>query len=219
MELDPNNAIITGNLASFMAYIGHDHDEAERLYRKAIELDPNDASITGNLANFMTGIRKDNAGAERFYRKALELDPDDADINTNYSAFLLSQGNIGEARQRAFQAFKLGRDYGGQSVAEALLYLTIIEIIDKDSAKASLGRLKRVLKDGYRRGMWSFKHVFDFASTKLSLGDMTFCRALGDAVLDEDMVKDLDAFTVWTSIEAIPLDEPWPEIEKGTTEG
>ncbi len=68
-----------GNFALFMKNIRKNYDEAERLYRKALELDPKNANNTGNFANFMKDIRENYDEAERLYRKALELDPKHAE--------------------------------------------------------------------------------------------------------------------------------------------
>ena len=68
-------AELTGNFANFMTDVRKDHDEAERLYRRALELDPMRAITTGNFAMFMTDVRQDHDAAERLYRRALELDP------------------------------------------------------------------------------------------------------------------------------------------------
>ncbi len=58
-----------------MQDIRENYDEAERLYREALELDPKHANNTGNFAIFMKDVREDYDEAERLYRKALELDP------------------------------------------------------------------------------------------------------------------------------------------------
>jgi Flp pilus assembly protein TadD len=60
-----------------MEDVRKDYDEAERLYRKALELDPKHATNTGNFASFMKAVRKDYDEAERLYRKAVALDPKD----------------------------------------------------------------------------------------------------------------------------------------------
>ena len=59
LEIDPNNANNTGNLALFMNDIRKDYVEAEKLYRRALELDPNHSNNTGNFAIFMQTIHKD----------------------------------------------------------------------------------------------------------------------------------------------------------------
>jgi len=64
------------------------HDEAETLYRKALELDPSHANNTGNFANFLTNVRKNHDEAETLYRRALELDPSHANHTRNFASFL-----------------------------------------------------------------------------------------------------------------------------------
>jgi len=48
-------------------------DEAEQLFRKALELNPENADSTGNFANFMAFIPHNPDEAERLYRTALVL--------------------------------------------------------------------------------------------------------------------------------------------------
>ena len=62
------------NFANFKADVRKDYDEAERLYRRAVELDPVHANNTGNFALFMDSVRKDYDEAARLYRRAVELD-------------------------------------------------------------------------------------------------------------------------------------------------
>ena len=67
-----------------MHEVRKDYDEAERLYRRALELDPGHAHHMGNFVEFMEKVRKNYDEAERLYRKALELDPEKEIIRKNY---------------------------------------------------------------------------------------------------------------------------------------
>ena len=53
LELDPNHAIHTKNLAVLMHEIRKNYDEAQRLFRKALELDPDDLDIRANYLEFL----------------------------------------------------------------------------------------------------------------------------------------------------------------------
>jgi protein O-mannosyl-transferase len=46
--VDPNQASNIGNFALFLQDVRKDYDEAERLYRKALELDPEKEIIRKN---------------------------------------------------------------------------------------------------------------------------------------------------------------------------
>ena len=83
-----SSANLAGNFANFMVDVREDYDEAERLYRCALELDPKHANVTGNLALFMKNARGEYDEAERLYRRALELDPEHASNTGNFAVFL-----------------------------------------------------------------------------------------------------------------------------------
>jgi tetratricopeptide (TPR) repeat protein len=103
----PNSAELIGNFALFMETT-RNHDEAERLYRKALELDPNRANITGNFALFVETIRKNYDEAERLYRKALELDPNHASNTGNFALFMEKiRKNYDEAERLYRKALEL----------------------------------------------------------------------------------------------------------------
>src|SRR5262249_11766163 len=54
----PDKAKLIGNFANFMTDVRNKQDEAEDLYRRAIELDPQFANNVGNFANFLRNVRK-----------------------------------------------------------------------------------------------------------------------------------------------------------------
>jgi tetratricopeptide (TPR) repeat protein len=71
-ELDPLNAMALNNLAGLYHYNRRQFDEAEKIYRRAIELFPSFPYPFGNLGNLLVERgRLDEA--EKMYRKTLEL--------------------------------------------------------------------------------------------------------------------------------------------------
>lgn len=73
------------------AVVHHDRkewDEAEALYRRAIEVDPNHATNLGNYALLLTDVRNAYDEAEALYRRAIEAGPKDANNLGNYANFL-----------------------------------------------------------------------------------------------------------------------------------
>jgi protein O-mannosyl-transferase len=93
VELDPNHANNTGNLAEFMYEVMKDYDEAERLYRRSLELDPKIAYHIAHFAQFLEKARQNYDEAERLYRKAMELEPASKWISENYEAFRKVHGS------------------------------------------------------------------------------------------------------------------------------
>ena len=71
-------------------------DEAEGLYKKAIELDPQLAIAYTNLGNIRFR-RGDEQGAEQLYRKALELDDRQPEAHYNLGYVMLERGYASRA--------------------------------------------------------------------------------------------------------------------------
>jgi DNA-binding transcriptional MerR regulator len=67
-------------------------DEAEKLYRRAIELDPHLAIAYTNLGNIRFR-RADEKGAEELYRRALEIDDRQPEAHYNLGYVLLERGD------------------------------------------------------------------------------------------------------------------------------
>jgi len=108
----PDSAELTGNFPNFMTDVRKNHDEAERLYRKALELDAKNANNTGNFAVFMWEVRKDYDEAERLYFKALELGPKHAPNTANCAEFFeKARKNLAEANRLYRLALELDPNY------------------------------------------------------------------------------------------------------------
>lgn len=80
-------------------------DEAEALYKKAIELDPQLAIAYTNLGNIRFR-RSDEAGAEQLYRRALELDDRQPEAHYNLGYVMLERGYASRAVTYFEQAIK-----------------------------------------------------------------------------------------------------------------
>ncbi len=81
-------------------------DEAEKLYRRAIDLDPDLAIAYTNLGNILFR-RGDEENAERLYRRALEVDDRQPEAHYNLGYVMLERGMPHRAVaffQRALQA-------------------------------------------------------------------------------------------------------------------
>lgn len=74
----PKSHELLTNFAIFMTDVRKDHDEAEKLYRKALELDPTDANNPGNLGGFLVARGKIEA-AGSVLRRAGELNEGEFD--------------------------------------------------------------------------------------------------------------------------------------------
>lgn len=71
-------------------------DEAESLYRQALEQDPYLAIAYTNLGNICFR-RQDDASAERLYLRALEIEPQQSEAHYNLGYVMLERGDPGAA--------------------------------------------------------------------------------------------------------------------------
>ena len=81
----------------FAGFLKHRNpDEAEKLYKAAIDLSPKDVAASCQFAQFMWRVRGDDAAAEKLYKSALKIDRDGALVS--YAFFLWQRcGKIEEA--------------------------------------------------------------------------------------------------------------------------
>lgn len=105
MTLNPNNAVVHGNLACVYYEQGH-IDLAIETYKRAIELQPNFPDAYCNLANALKekGLV---AEAEQAYNTALQLCPTHADSQNNLANIKREQGKIEEATQLYLKALEV----------------------------------------------------------------------------------------------------------------
>ncbi len=141
------NAISVGNAAR-AAEDAKYYDEAEKLYKQAIEMDPKDAANLGNYAIFLTNVRGKHDEAEELYKQVIEITPKNANYLGIYAHFLTSvRGKHNEAEklyQQAIEvdpknAYNLGNyayllaNVRGKHDEAEKLYKQVIEITPKNA--------------------------------------------------------------------------------------
>ena len=167
LELDPNNAVNTGNFANFLHTVSKDYDEAERFYRKALELDPSDAHNTGTFAIFMHEIRKNQDEAEKLHRKALELNPDGFATRATYLEFLIMAARFEETADVSEELWRrASTELSGFTHVVALLRGLLLLFDGKDDVEA-LSRLKTLFQEGLYDVAWDFESVLSAAESRL----------------------------------------------------
>jgi TolB-like protein/Tfp pilus assembly protein PilF len=101
LELAPQNAAMTSNLALLLSELGH-RDEAVALGQRAITLEPLRSQSHFNLAVYLTVLGRYDE-AEAVLRKAIELQPQSATSYTYLARIQILRGNSGAAVELAKQ--------------------------------------------------------------------------------------------------------------------
>lgn len=206
----PQSGELLGSFANFMTDERRNHDEAEHLYRGALEIDPNLSIAIGNFANFMRNVRTDYNEAERLYIKALQLDPFRPGLMTNFGQFLAATDRVEEAYEMLYQASQMFDDTASQTQAEVAFTIWLLDRVSGHYGKPSLGRLKKLLDDGFERQPWTFDQLLETLLPKCPENERTLAQKLADAILDETKVLSLEDEPLWNEVEPIPLSVPWP---------
>ena len=106
--------------------------DAEILYRKAIEINPDFANAHYNLGNILKDFGK-LKDAELSYRKAIEINPDFADAHSNLGNILKDFGKLKDAELSYRKAIEINPDY-----TEAHFNLGVLLRIIGESQEARL---------------------------------------------------------------------------------
>lgn len=200
LELDPNNARITCNYAIFLADQRGDYDAAEAMFKRALELAPNNALNISNYASFLANQHGDSDAAEAMYKRAIEIDPNEINNLANYAALLLTRGkpeDILQAQIIVKKAVELSKQTPSQALAELLLYHCLLEELSSAVVSRSVGRLKKLLELGYKRGSWDFSQLLKTCLPKITPERHNFYQSLATAILDTNKVAALDNFPWW----------------------
>lgn len=205
----PNSSELLGNYASFLHSNQKDYDKTEALYRKAIEINKKDDNLIENYAIFLDYIRKDYDTAKALYQKSIELKSVNANIFANYSCLLIKQKNIENIKsvyQYTQHIIKTTKPQPTQALAEALLYTYLgYELFSEAIEPNPLPRLKNLISIGFERVDWNFEHMFEIVLPDLGNEKQNFYRALGDAILDETKVSELEKFSEWRDCQEIDV--------------
>jgi len=121
LELDPNHAFSYFRLGWEM-YVDGKLDEAERLWRRALELDPMDSNIRAELADLLIHLeRREDAVAE--IEKSIEIQPE---MPLNYEVLgrmeYFELGRLAEAISHFRTAYSLDPESGGSASFVAVVY-------------------------------------------------------------------------------------------------
>lgn len=106
MKHFPTSGELAGTFAIFLEEELQENDNAEAMYKKALEIDPSSANNAGNYATFLMKHRDEEA-TEAMFKQALKLDPSNATNTGNYAFFLASRGDTETAEVMYKQALKL----------------------------------------------------------------------------------------------------------------
>jgi Tfp pilus assembly protein PilF len=209
IERFPMSTQLFNNGALFLEKRGK-YDEAESFYWKAFELGlhPQTPKLMTNFASLLWRVQMNYEEAKRIYRLALDTHPNYPRATMNFAAFLLARGRFAEAADQARKTLALCgmpvNAYLRHFVAESLLYLGLVNRIDRTEDSAELEKLKSQLRTGFPRYPRPFDNILKAALERLQDEDRQLYAALADAVLDGKRVRDLDMHSRWKALPAVP---------------
>ena len=143
-----------GLYAFFLTDVRGDHDQAEKMFERAITADPNHADNLGNYAIFLETIHCDFNQVEVLFERVIEADPTNAHDLGNYSQFLFAIGRDEVAVILATQALSLASPDEKPLVAKCRFYLFAHS---PEHRRESGEDLRNLLAAEVTTGSWSFE--------------------------------------------------------------
>ncbi len=165
LALDSENKAQVGNLTNYAQYLEErNRDEAERLYRRAVELAPEDPRAWAALGLFV-GIRlKRQDEAEEILRRAQEAGPNDASAVASLAAML---GLYGRNPKEAESLFKRALTLDPNNAVIHEVYATFLCNVRGDDALARPHYI-----EAYRLDPQSPVVVVNYAAFLLGCGEV-----------------------------------------------
>jgi tetratricopeptide (TPR) repeat protein len=215
IELNPQSAPNLGNYATLLHSEFNDLKQSAHYYQKALEADPKNPNNLCNYASFLDHKCKNYDSAEEYYQKAIETDPENTNYLGNYAQFLIGRQRFLEAIPYVDKAWAKFLLWNTMGVGEVIFSRWLLACVLKKDSFNALGRIKTLLQIGFDRSPWSFDNMLDSCLPKLTNEQGELSVKLAAAILDETKIKDLNADQNWTSVQAIPINTPWPDkLEK-----
>jgi len=177
-----HKAFWLGQYAVLLSEHRRDHDEAERLYKLAIEADPNNANNLGNYAVFLDKNRGDYDEAERFYKLAVEADANDAHWLSGYAIFLQAQrGNYDEAERFYSRAIALNpADANSRNNFAQMLLAQGRKEEGREMIAASFGALADGASPGLLAELWFYRYAHFWSEKPAALSELKRVLLAGD---------------------------------------
>lgn len=160
LQIEPDDANITGNLALLVANNDNDPDRAERLFCRAIELKPESPNQIGNYAAFLLTQGR--------------LAEAETKLN-NATALLQRTDERYESTQNRY-------------AAKITLHSEILARASGEKELALLEEVGRVIRNGFPRVYFNFANLLKFARTRVSHDDLVLYSALAEAINDKEKV-------------------------------
>ena len=200
---------LMGNYAHFLK-AHKEYDKAETLYRNALAINPKDSMNTGNFAFFMDTVRNNIGEAEELYEKSISIEPVPSENTTRYAFFLYNQQRYEPALKKAKHV--LNNVHNNRWAARSAFCACLaFNNLFKTENPALLGRLKKLLDNGFERGDSLFYGILETSLLKIPEGQHDFYKALALAIEDQSKVSELNAFTQWKEIKPIDLADSWED--------
>jgi tetratricopeptide (TPR) repeat protein len=222
LELDPQSALIAGNLALLLTSTRGEHDDAEALYRRSLAEQPT-GSVQGNFAFFLQHVRRDLAAAERHYRESLSLDPADVNNYSNYATLQMTQGNLAAAAELVTRAWHIRRRQADDPIrdrrqahdrisARILLVGAVLAWRIGRPTEVPLGQLRLLLGVDLEHAPWACDQFREWLATALPPAAARLADRLIGALCDRAQLAAVEALPEWLATKVVPFDVEWPDL-------
>lgn len=153
LSLEPENLAILLRTAEISTQVG-ELDDAEDLYRRAVQANPEDPDVLELYAQFLYFNRSDMARAESLYRKVMLSSDADANVRGNLAQLVLSLGRMEEGAALVAEARALDNPPHPALRLELNFYIVAYGLAGSEEA---MTELKFLLDAGHTSPGWNLE--------------------------------------------------------------